>query len=111
VENSKIPRIIARAGREQPCTERINALARSVLKENQSKNIYHRIIGAKADTAPRLSCPKCKNPMYRGFYSQAHLVEVDRCSYCGLTWFDKDELAMLQCMIENRLVPDIDGVV
>jgi Zn-finger nucleic acid-binding protein len=44
--------------------------------------------------------------MSRGFYSQAHLIEVDRCSNCGLTWFDKDELAMLQCMIENRIVPD-----
>jgi Zn-finger nucleic acid-binding protein len=31
---------------------------------------------------------------------------VDRCSYCGLTWFDRDELEMLQCMIENRLLPD-----
>jgi Zn-finger nucleic acid-binding protein len=44
--------------------------------------------------------------MYRGFYSMTHLIEVDRCSYCGLTWFDQDELAMLQCLIENRLVPD-----
>ena len=45
--------------------------------------------------------------MYRGFYSLAHLIEIDRCSYCGLTWFDEDELAMLQCLIENRIVPDV----
>ncbi len=45
--------------------------------------------------------------MYRGFYSFAHLIEIDRCSYCGLTWFDEDELEMLQCLIENRIVPDI----
>jgi Zn-finger nucleic acid-binding protein len=47
--------------------------------------------------------------MSRGFYSQAHLIEVDRCSFCGITWFDHDELEMLQCLIENRIVPDITG--
>jgi Zn-finger nucleic acid-binding protein len=47
--------------------------------------------------------------MYRGFYSQAHLIEIDRCSNCGLTWFDQDELEMLQCLIENRLMPEIEA--
>jgi Zn-finger nucleic acid-binding protein len=54
---------------------------------------------------PALPCPKCKNPMHRGFYSLNYLVEVDRCSGCGVTWFDRDELEMLQCMIEHRLAP------
>jgi heat shock protein HtpX len=106
VENDKIPRIIARTGRDRPCTERVNALARAVLKENQFRAIYQKISDNGAGTLSHLPCPKCKNPMSRGFYSQAHLIEVDRCSYCGLTWFDKDELEMLQCMIENRLLPD-----
>jgi heat shock protein HtpX len=106
VETDKIPRIIARTGRDRPCTERINALARAVLKENQSRMIYQKISDNSAGTLHHLPCPKCRNPMSRGFYSQAHLIEVDRCSYCGLTWFDKDELKMLQCMIENRLLPD-----
>jgi Zn-finger nucleic acid-binding protein len=106
VENSRIPRIIARTGRDRPCAERVNVLARAVLKDNQSRMIYQKISDNSAGQLPHLSCPKCKNPMSRGFYSQAHLIEVDRCSYCGLTWFDKDELEMLQCMIENRLVPD-----
>jgi Zn-finger nucleic acid-binding protein len=47
--------------------------------------------------------------MNRGFYSSGHLVEVDRCGSCGLTWFDQDELEMLQCLIENRIVPDLPG--
>ncbi len=107
VETDKIPRIIARTGRDRPCSERVTVLARAVLKENQSRRIYQKVSDTSAGQFPRLSCPKCKNPMSRGFYSQAHLIEVDRCSYCGLTWFDKDELEMLQCMIENHLVPDI----
>ncbi len=47
--------------------------------------------------------------MYRGFYSLVHLIEIDRCSYCSITWFDQDELTMLQCLIENRIVPDVAG--
>jgi heat shock protein HtpX len=107
VENGRIPRIIARTGRERPCTERLNALARSVLQQNQARNIYRKVAARGAGQVPLLPCPKCKNPMFRGFYSTAHLIEVDRCSNCGLTWFDQDELEMLQCLIENRLLPDI----
>ena len=109
VENARIPRIIARTCSERPCTERVHALARAVLRENQSRRIYQMSSGKSVATLPRLPCPKCKNPMFRGFYSQVHLIEVDRCSYCGLTWFDKDELTMLQCMIENRLAPESVG--
>jgi len=107
VENGKIPRIIARTGRDRPCTERLNALARSVLQQNQTRNIYRKVTAQGTGQVPHLPCPKCKNPMLRGFYSTAHLIEIDRCSYCGITWFDQDELEMLQCMIENRLLPDI----
>jgi Zn-finger nucleic acid-binding protein len=105
VETGKVPRIIARTGREQPCTERVTALTRATLRENQSRNIYRKIEGKRAPAVPLLPCAECRNPMSRGFYSQAHLIEVDRCSNCGLTWFDKDELKMLQCMIENHIVP------
>ena len=31
------------------------------------------------------------------------MIEIDRCGFCGLTWFDRDELEMLQYMVENRL--------
>lgn len=103
VENDKIPRLIARIDR--PCTERVNALSRAVIKENQLR-LSHRKIRLQKHI-DLLSCPKCKNSMSRSFYSMAHLIEVDRCSLCGLTWFDRDELDMLQCIIENRLVPNI----
>lgn len=108
VENGRIPRIIARTGRDRPCTERLNALARSALQRNQTRNIYRKVTAQGTGPVPLLPCPKCKKPMYRGFYSSAHLIEVDRCGYCGITWFDQDELKMLQCMIENRLLPDVN---
>jgi heat shock protein HtpX len=107
VETSRIPRIIARTGRERPCSERITSLARAVMNENQRRSVLRRIGGAGASPVPKLPCPRCAAPMHRGFYSQAHLVEIDRCSNCGLTWFDQDELEMLQCLIESRLVPEI----
>jgi heat shock protein HtpX len=107
VESVKIPRIIARTGRQKPCSERINSLAKTVEQENQLRFTLKKIPRNGQGTIHLLACPKCGNPMYRGFYSLAHLIEIDRCSYCGLTWFDQDELEMLQCLIENRIVPDV----
>ena len=109
VENSKIARIIARTGRERSCSARINALTRTVVKENQYRYAKRMLTGGKGQ-APLLPCPKCKNAMSRGFYSSAHMIEVDRCGFCELTWFDRDELEMLQCLIENRIVPGL-GIV
>jgi heat shock protein HtpX len=106
VENSRIARILARTGRERPCSERVIALARATAKENQTRQTKQMLAGKKLPVT-LLPCPKCKNPMFRGFYSSAHLIEVDRCGFCGLTWFDRDELAMLQCLIENRIVPKL----
>jgi heat shock protein HtpX len=109
VDSAKIPRIVARTGRVRPCSHRINSLARAVVKENLLRPLAQKRREEGKDLIPLLSCPKCGNPMSRGVYSQAHLIEVDRCSFCGLTWFDQDELEMLQCLIENRIVPDISG--
>jgi len=108
VESSRIARIIARTGQERPCSARITAFARATATENQVRHTK-RMLSGKARQIAFLSCPKCKNPMSRGFYSLAHLIEVDRCSYCGLTWFDQDELAMLQCLIVNKIVPDVNA--
>lgn len=103
VENEKIVRLIARI--ERPCTQRVDALARAVINDNQLR-LSRQETRSKKHMDP-LSCPKCRNSMNRSFYSMAHLIEVDRCSLCGLIWFDRDELDMLQCIIEHRLVPNI----
>ena len=105
VENSKIPRIIARAG-PGSCTDRVTALARTVVNQNQL-NHTRRMLSRSKGVIPLLSCPKCGTAMLRSFYSSAHLIELDRCLICGYTWFDQDELEMLQCLIQNRIVPDI----
>ena len=109
VENDKLPRIIARTGRERPCSDRVKALARTVVNLNQNRQRERKLKNSARSAIPLLSCPKCGNSMYRGFYSLAHMIEIDRCGYCGLTWFDRDELAMLQCLIENRIVPEVGG--
>lgn len=106
IDSDKIFRIIARAAREQPCSDRITALARTVLKQNQARQVYHLRERTRQAGEPAFACPKCKGPMHRGFYSMTHLVEIDRCSYCGLTWFDQNELQMLQCMIHHRLASE-----
>lgn len=103
VENDRIARIIARTGRERPCSERIVALAKAAGR-NGTRQI--KTMPRAKSPVPLQSCPQCGNQMHRGFYSAAHLVEVDRCSLCMVTWFDPDELAMLQCLIENRILPE-----
>jgi Zn-finger nucleic acid-binding protein len=107
VDSGKIPRILARTVRASSCTERVEALARAVVTENRIRTARQRLFASGEKSAiPLLSCPKCNNPMYRGFYSAAYSIEIDRCSFCGLTWFDPDELAMLQCLIGHRIIPD-----
>jgi Zn-finger nucleic acid-binding protein len=101
VESEKIPRIIARTGRERPCSERVNALAKAVVAGNQRSHARRKLSGGAPAPRPFISCPKCGNPMLRQFYSQAHLIEIDRCGLCGLTWFEQNELEMLQCIIAS----------
>jgi heat shock protein HtpX len=107
VNSDRIPRIIARTNRRQAWSERINVLAKTVVNENILRRPAQKRQDSAKATIPLLSCPKCGNPMHRGFYNQAHLIEVDRCSFRGITWFDQDELEMLQCLIENHICPDI----
>ncbi len=107
VDTAKISRILARTGRERPCSDRINSLAKAVIAGNQLTNARQKLGARSKDAVPNLPCPQCARPMFRGFYSQAYLIEIDRCSFCGFTWFDQNELEMLQCLIENKIVADI----
>ena len=107
VATGKIPRVLARTKRERPCSDRMNSLAKAVVTENQLAYARHSLTANDGKAMSYLPCPQCANPMYRGFYSQAYLIVIDRCSFCGFTWFEQNELEMLQCLIENRIVPDI----
>jgi len=54
------------------------------------------------DPQTLLQCPECRHPkarMMRMFYTEAYRVEIDKCLHCGLIWFDKDELEILQFLI------------
>jgi heat shock protein HtpX len=100
VEDVKLPRIIAR--KDVKYSERIFALSNMTLSENQL-SMLSRNKAKGAANMNLLCCPKCRSKMNRTFYSMAYLVEIDRCSYCGMSWFEKDELEILQCMIDNRM--------
>jgi heat shock protein HtpX len=104
VEHGKIQRIMARAGNS--FSERIRSLSKVVVAEKQMRRIGRSLNNIGPEIRPLRSCPKCKSPMARTFYTLAYRVEVDRCSFCGLTWFDPDELEMLQCMITNKMAAD-----
>jgi heat shock protein HtpX len=104
VENAKIARIMARG--DTVYSDRVRALSRTVMKENLGKRNKPPGESLPVETETLRICPSCKNPMMRTFYSLAYLVEIDRCTYCGVTWFDPDELEMLQCMIANRMAAD-----
>jgi len=101
VEDNKLPRIIARTG--TTFTERIKTLSRATLKTNQMKRTALYKKTADEAMAPLLPCPKCGDNMMRSFYSQAYLIELDRCTFCHLSWFEYNELEMLQCMIDNKM--------
>jgi Zn-dependent protease with chaperone function/Zn-finger nucleic acid-binding protein len=47
-------------------------------------------------------CPRCSAPMMRRHYSYEYAVEIDYCSLCDLTWFEKDELEALQVLVERQ---------
>jgi len=50
---------------------------------------------------PHPDCQKNKVTMLRAFYTESYHIEVDKCIYCNNIWFDKDELEILQCLIED----------
>jgi Zn-dependent protease with chaperone function/Zn-finger nucleic acid-binding protein len=95
VEGEKLPRIFVR--REKGFGERIIRLA-DIMRENFRQKKKH-VDMHLAVSHPR-QCPKCGKSMLRKFYSYAYHVEVDTCRHCSLTWFDADELELLQCLIE-----------
>jgi len=52
---------------------------------------------------PLVRCPRCGTTMMRRHYSYEHAVEVDYCSLCDLYWFEKDELEVLQILLERQV--------
>ncbi len=51
-----------------------------------------------------IACPHCGRAMLRRHWDYEHAVEVDVCAVCDLTWFEKDELEVLQ-LLNERMAP------
>ncbi|MEO0184857.1 MAG: M48 family metalloprotease [candidate division WOR-3 bacterium] len=95
VEKDKLPRIIVRE--EKGFAEEIKHIAFLARAEAKKKKPRFKLV---IETPDRRKCPKCGKPMTRKFYSYAYHIEIDECVECSLIWFDKDELEILQCLIE-----------
>ncbi|MFH1046040.1 MAG: zinc metalloprotease HtpX [Candidatus Omnitrophota bacterium] len=100
-EADKIPRIIAR--QEKGFDERVVRLAKMVQQE--SINFLRK--RQQSSEPSFLICPHCQAHMVKRFYTYVYLVEVHKCAYCGRVWFDKDELEIIQYLIENKETAEI----
>jgi heat shock protein HtpX len=95
VDRKKMPRISFR--KEKAFDQRLRKLAEMAQKDGEQK----RRSRVKPEPSP-FTCPACGQEMRRGFYSYEYLVDVDRCTSCNMVWYDKDELEMLQVLVEAR---------
>jgi len=104
VEEPDITRIIARE--DAGFSDEIIRQARKI--EETNKKIDHVMDGGLEGhlyAAEGLTCPRCRHKkarMFRRFYSAMYHVVIDKCVFCGLIWFDKDELDILQFLIEEK---------
>ena len=94
-EQDRLPRIFVR--KEKGFPGRVQRLATLLLEDAQRKHPRFNLL---LDMSHPRRCPKCGKPMRHKFYSYAYHVEIDECSVCNITWFDADELEILQCLIE-----------
>jgi heat shock protein HtpX len=95
VDRRKMQRISLR--KQKGFDERLAKLA-NMAQENGKARRDQRV-------GPQLSpfhCPNCDQEMRRGFYNYQYLIEVDKCVRCSMVWFDKNELEMIQYLIEEH---------
>jgi Zn-dependent protease with chaperone function/Zn-finger nucleic acid-binding protein len=53
--------------------------------------------------SPLTPCPVCGRTMMRRHYDLQYAVEVDVCLVCDRFWFEKDELEVLQLLVEGQV--------
>jgi hypothetical protein len=81
---------------------RIQQMAQTLLNEKQLA-VKDSTLSYESQRMYR--CDQCQhNPrkMRRRLFNRYYPVEIDKCAMCGLVWFDKDELEVMQCMYEIR---------
>jgi Zn-finger nucleic acid-binding protein len=99
VTTVQIGKLLAR--REVALTEEQQRLA-DLLTSSGDQLRRAAVLARGHGDVPLIACPKCSAPMMRRHYSYEYAVEVDHCSICDLTWFEKDELEALQVLVEHR---------
>jgi heat shock protein HtpX len=96
VSQENIQRIMIR--QDQTFSEDIEHLVKNAMdpKNTFNSNVYRQNPGWVLD------CPKCQKKMRRQFFVYSYPVEIDRCVFCNWTWFDKQELEILQYIYQNK---------
>lgn len=99
VGKTEVGRIIAR--REMAFTAEQERIADQVFaRGNQLRRTAQ--IQRPAFLANLVTCPACGRTMMRRHFNYEYAVAVDVCESCDLLWFDKDELEVLQILIERQ---------
>ncbi len=101
VEERRLMRILVR--REIGFPEELKARVKR-FQEQSMGNIVRRARIVQQDPTLTLLCPNCRHRLFRNFYSYQYLIVVDRCLDCAMIWFDREELDMLQIMVETSSV-------
>ncbi len=96
----QVQRILTR--REMRFDEHEQALADAVIAHGDElrRDFARR---RAAQPVARVECPRCGRTMMHRHFSYDQAVEVDYCSPCDLYWFEKDELEVLQVIVEKGL--------
>ena len=55
-----------------------------------------------AADADACECPLCRARMRRSPWSLAYPLPRDHCAACDLNWFDRDEIEVLQALVEHQ---------
>ena len=88
--------------KQQTFDERIQGMAQTLLQEPVVAG-HQDLLFQESDR--RYRCQQClaqPKKWRKCFFNRYYHIEVDKCMACGLTWFDKDELDVMQCIFETR---------
>lgn len=98
IDSARIDRIVAR--KEMAFSDHLLEKARvfkALFMEDPARTL--KINAAKSHG---IFCPNCGTKMLPRPYNYHYVVPVDKCLSCYKTWFDADELEILQILIETR---------
>jgi heat shock protein HtpX len=89
-----LPRVIARE--ECGFSAEVISAAEKVIAE--SNRLF---CGKTPNFSHHAPCPICGQRMITHFYTAAYRLEVDTCHECKVTWFDKDELHIVEYIAQR----------